>query len=360
MSNRVPIPVGIIGLGRSGWSIHAMAIKQQTDRFKVQAVYDPLEERREQAHTELGCTTHSSLEALLADDAVELVVVAPPNGFHAEYAVKALGAGKHVLCEKPFGLTTADVDKMIGAAESAGRVLQPFQQRRYEPDFQKVKEICESGLLGKIQLIRICWHSFKRRWDWQTSKQFFGGQLNNNGPHPIDHAMALFGGEDPMVACEMRNVLYSGDAEDFLKVTISGPGRPTVEVELIDNIAYPQERWFVAGSAGGLHGTAQSLEWKWVDWTTMPERRLSLDPTPDRSYNSEELDWHTDSWEALSASDSGAGAAPASAPVLALYGNLYDVIRNGAKQEITPQEVRSRVLVMERARAASEARGWKA
>ncbi len=346
------IRVGIIGLGRSGWNIHRRAIGNQPDLFTITAVYDPIASRRRESAAELGCTGHDSVESLLADDAVELIIVASPNGYHAAQSVRALEAGKHVLCEKPFGLTTGDVDRMIAASEKAGTVLQPFQQRRYEPDFQKVKEVCESGILGEIQFVRICWHSFKRRWDWQTAKEMDGGALNNNGPHPIDHAMELFGGGRPEVSCEMRRVLCSGDAEDFLKITLRGSGRPTVEIELMDSIAYPRERWLVAGSAGGLHGTADKLEWKWVDWSAVPERPLSLEPTPDRSYNKEELDWHSDSWQPAGQADAGAGAAPSPVPVLTLYGNLYDVIRNGAEQHITAADVRSRLYVLEQARRA--------
>lgn len=348
-----PVNVGILGLGRSGWSIHARAIEGMNDTFRVAGVYDPIPERVAEAVERFQCTGHDSEESLLADEAVELVVVASPNAFHADAAVRALEAGKHVLCEKPFGLTTADVNRMIDASRRADRILQPFQQRRHEPDFQKVKEVCDSGVLGEIQFIRICWHGFKRRWDWQTLRSMHGGALNNNGPHPIDHAMELFGGDDPRVTCEMRRVLCSGDAEDFLKLTLTEPGRPTVEVELMDSVAYPQDRWFVAGSAGGLRGGGKGLEWRYVNWDTVPERPVSSQPTDNRTYNSEQLDWRYESWQPEEAADAGAGAAPSPQPVLTLYGNLYDVIRNGATQQITPEEVRSRVAVMERARAAS-------
>lgn len=348
-----PIRVGIIGLGRSGWGIHANAIGKQEERFIVHAAYDPIAERQEQVVTDLGCRGCASVEDLLSDEQVELVIVASPNALHAPMAIQALNTGKHVLCEKPFGLTVADVDAMIAAAEKAGVVLQPFQQRRFEPDFQKVKEIIDSGLLGEIQLIRICWNNFKRRWDWQTMKSMSGGALNNNGPHPIDHAMELFGGEEPDVWCEMRRCLCSGDAEDYLKIILTGARRPTVEVELIDCIAYEQDRWLVAGTSGGLRGTAGRLEWKWVDWSTMPERPVIDKPTPDRSYNSEPLEWNSDSWEPGGAADGGAGAAPAAVPVMTMYDNLYKVIREGAAQIIPPSAIRSRLRVLEKAREMS-------
>jgi scyllo-inositol 2-dehydrogenase (NADP+) len=346
------IGVGILGLGRSGYGIHAKAIHALPDKYEIKAVYDPIEDRAASTADELKVRQSKSVEDVLADKAVELVVVASTNAQHAPQAQQALRAGKHVLCEKPFGLTTADVDAMIAAAETAGKVLQPFQQRRYEQDFLKVKELCQSGLLGEIQYVRICWHGFKRRWDWQTLTSMAGGALNNNGPHPIDHAMELFGDGVPEVACEMRRVLCLGDAEDFLRITLSGPGKPTIAVELIDCAAYGYSRWWVAGSSGGLQGDADKLEWKWVDWSTMPTRQADPNPTPDRSYNSEPLDWKTDSWKAQGAADAGAGAAPAATPTLELYNDLYESIRHGKSQHVTPQSVRRRVDVMERARNA--------
>jgi predicted dehydrogenase len=351
-ANQAPIGVGIIGLGRSGWGIHARAIMDQPDRFRVVAVCDPLEERREEAMRDLGCNAYTSHGDLLSDENVELVVVSSPNAEHAPMSIAALKAGKHVLCEKPFGLTTTDVDAMIAESDKAGKVLQPFQQRRYEPDFRKVKEVCESGLLGEIQLIRICWHSFKRRWDWQTLKSMAGGALNNNGPHPIDHAMELFGGDEPEVWCEMRHCLCSGDAEDYLKIILRGPDCPTVEIELMDCVAFGQDRWLVCGTRGGLRGGANHLEWKWVDWDRMVDRPVTTIPTPDRSYNREDLQWESEVWEPEATADTGAGAAPSAKPVLELYDSLYRSIRDGDPQEITPQSVRMRIAVIEKAREA--------
>lgn len=349
------IRVGISGLGRSGWSIHASALRTIPQKFKVVAVTDPIRERAEQAKRELGATPHESFEKLIADPAVELVVVAPPNPLHASQARQALQAGKHVLCEKPFGLTTADVDAMIAASVAAKRVLQPFQQRRFEPDFRKVKEICDSGLLGEIEFVRICWHAFKRRWDWQTMREKSGGTMNNNGPHLIDHALELFGGdqEPAEVWCDMKRCLCSGDAEDHFKLVLRGPGRPTVEVELSDVYAYAQDRWLVCGTRGGLRGDGNKLEWKWVDFSKMPPRPVDPNSTPDRSYNSEKLEWQTGSWVPAQAADTGSGAAPAPAPVLELYDGLYAAIREGKPQVITPQAVRKRVAILERARKAS-------
>jgi predicted dehydrogenase len=185
--------VGIAGQGRSGWGIHARTIRSLPDRFRVVAVADPIVAGQEEARTTLGCRAYGDFDALLHDDNVEVLVVSVPNRLHSEYAARALAAGKHVVSEKPFALTVDAADKMIAAAERAGRYLIPFQNRRYEPSFRKVLEIVRSGILGRILLVRIAQHSFGRRWDWQTMLSFGGGQLANNGPHVLDQAMHLLG-----------------------------------------------------------------------------------------------------------------------------------------------------------------------
>jgi predicted dehydrogenase len=352
-ANSKIIGIGILGLGRSGYGIHINALKQMTEKFKLVTVYDPLSERTASVADELGISQSSSETELLNNQEVELVIVASPNRFHAEQVERALKSGKHVLCEKPFGLTLAETDKMISTSKTTGKILQPFQQRRYEKDFLKVKKICESGILGEIYQIRICWHGFKRRWDWQTMRSCAGGALNNNGPHPIDHAVALFGEEEPNVWAEAKNCLSSGDGEDHLKVILYGKGHPSIDIELSDIFAFGQERWLICGSKGGLHGNASRLKWKWVDFSSMPKREVSLAPTPDRSYNSETLVWHEDSWQSDDNADTGGGAAPAPKPVLELYQGLYRTICDGAEQEVTPESVRQRVAVMEKIRKAA-------
>lgn len=345
-----PINVGVIGLGRSGWGIHLDVISTMPEMYRLVAVADQLALRAHESAATLQVRKHQTYEQLLADREVELVVVATYNTFHARQAAAALRAGKHVLCEKPFGLISADVDMMIAASRTSGKVLQPFQQRRFEPDFQTIREVVHSGILGQIQFVRICWHAFKRRWDWQTDKSMGGGTMNNNGPHLIDHAMELYGEGDPNVWCEMRRCLCAGDAEDHLKIILTGQNRPTIDIELSDTFAYGQDRWLVCGNSGGLRGTADELEWKWVDWSKMPPRPVELSSTPDRSYNSEKLEWKTASWRAQGKADAGGGAAPARQPTVDMYTSLYKTIRQGAPQLITPQEVRRRVVVMEKAR----------
>src|SRR5688500_6474100 len=272
------VRVGITGQGRSGWGIHAKTIRGLPEKFRVVAVSDPLTERQEQARVELGCRACADFSELLAHDEVEVVVVSSPNRLHAEYSQRALAAGKHVVCEKPFALTAAEADATIAAAKAAGKHVIPFQNRRYEPQFHKVREVVESGVLGELLLVRLAAHSFGRRWDWQTLLEFGGGQLANNGPHALDQAMHFVGPGEIQLFADLRNGLSSGDAEDHAKVTMKGESGPTVDVEVSTVAAYAQDRWAIFGTSGGLSGSARALKWRYVDWTKMPPRPVDRLP----------------------------------------------------------------------------------
>jgi scyllo-inositol 2-dehydrogenase (NADP+) len=337
-----PVRVGIAGQGRSGWGIHARTIQMLPEQFRVVAVADPIAGRQEEARATLGCRAYADFEPLLADDEVEVLVVSVPNRLHAEYSQRALAAGKHVVCEKPFALTAADADATIAAAQRAGRLVVPFQNRRYEPHFRKVREVVDSGVLGDLLHVRIASHSFGRRWDWQTLLDYGGGQAANNGPHALDHAMHFLGDGEVRLFADLRNGLSSGDAEDHFTVCMKAETGPRVDVEVSTCVAYPQDRWFVAGTRGGLRGTTSELHWRCVDWETLPPRPVDERPTPDRSYNREKLEWREESWTDLKT------AVPDNR---AFYEDLYRTLRLGAPPAIRPESARRYVAVLEQCRA---------
>ncbi len=343
--NQSPIRVGIAGLGRSGWNMHAQTLALLPEQFQVVAAMDFSPERRDDAAAKFGARTYDDFGALLVDAEVELVVVATPNSAHKTHVVAALEAGKHALCEKPFGTSTADADAMIAASQASGKIVAPFQNRRYEAHFQKVREVIGSGILGEIHLIRLSQTGFSRRWDWQTLREFSGGFLNNWGPHVVDHALQLMNlkddAPDPELWIDMRNVLSSGDAEDHIKMVLRAENGPAVDIELSTAIGFSQDRWLVAGKSGALRGTTSELEWKWVDWSQMPPRPVDREPTVGRSYNSEKLEWQTDTWS---------GANRDQDLMLGFYRDFYQTLREGKPLAVSPQSVRRQISIIERAK----------
>ena len=97
---------------------------------------------------------HGSYEALLADPEIDVVYISLPNHLHAEWTIKAVQAGKHVLCEKPLALSVDDVDAVQAAASKHGRVVMEAFMYRHHPQTLKVQEIVKSGALGTLKLVR--------------------------------------------------------------------------------------------------------------------------------------------------------------------------------------------------------------
>jgi predicted dehydrogenase len=340
------IGVGIAGLGRAGWGLHANIIEELPDRFAVAAVCEPLEARRDEARNRFGCNTYDQFTDFLNDDRVELVVIAMPSHLHADLAVEALHRGKHVLVEKPFAPSLKDADRMIAAAKETGMTLTGSQNRRFEADFLKVREVIESGKLGQIVQIRIAWHRFRRRWDWQTLLEFGGGNLANDGTHAIDQALTLLKADDPEVFCHMvRTPLSFGDAEDHVKVLLRAPGEPLIDMEFTNACAYAQEQWLVMGTQGTLTGSRRNIRWKYIEPALHAAHDVSKDPTPDRSYNSEDLAWIEES--------SDLSAEPGRMSHRRLYLDLHATFRDGKPLAITPESLRRQLKVLDTCREAA-------
>jgi len=139
---------------------------------------------------------YGSYEALLASPDVDVIYNALPNHLHAEWTIKALKAGKHVLCEKPFAMTTTEVDAMAAAALETGRVLAEAFMYRHHPQTLKVKEMVDDGLLGKIKTLRGAFTiQFKREDNYRLRPEMGGGALWDVGCYPLSYMRAMLGAE---------------------------------------------------------------------------------------------------------------------------------------------------------------------
>lgn len=138
--------------------------------------------------------THGSYESLLADPEIDVIYNPLPNHLHAEWTIKALRAGKHVLCEKPFALTLLEVDAMIAASKENGKVLAEAFMYRYHPQTWKVKELADNGTLGQIQLIKGAFtFTLTREGNFRSVKEMGGGSIWDVGCYPISYARMLAG-----------------------------------------------------------------------------------------------------------------------------------------------------------------------
>ena len=337
--NMDKINVGIVGLGRSGWDIHSKLLEKLSDRYRVAAVCDADPLRRNEAERQFKSRSYETLPEFLKDSEVELAIIATPSHLHAANTIEALKAGRNVVCEKPMAGKLSDADLMIKTAKKTGKVLTVFHNRRYFPDFLKVREVINSGKLGRIVEIKMTWNGFGRRWDWQTLRKFGGGTLNNTCPHAIDQALHLFGDKEPEIYCHMEKTVALGDAEDHVKIIFRAKGAPMVDLEVSSACAYAGDSWLIMGTQGGLRGEFTKLQWKYFDPAKLPRRTVSEFPVADRSYNADNIPWQEESW------DIDQDRSPGQA---GFYVDLYETLKNNAPLAITPESARRVMWVIER------------
>ncbi|QNK55789.1 Gfo/Idh/MocA family protein [Paenibacillus sp. PAMC21692] len=350
MTNKA-LKVGIIGQGRSGRNIHGNLLVQISEYYTIAAVADSIPERQELARQEYDCNAYASWEEMVQNEELDLVVNASPSHQHFSISLELLNRGFNVLCEKPLAKTAEEVDKLIEASERSGKLIAIFQQSRYQHAFTKIREVIESGVLGRIVQVNFTLNGFARRWDWQTLQSNNGGNLLNTGPHPVDQALQLFGTDImPQVTCIMDRANTFGDAEDYVKLIMRGQGRPTIDLEISSCCTYGREPFNIQGTNGGLRGTAQQLEWKYFKSEEAPEQQLIKEPLFDKNglpaYCNETLIWHEDSWS-LTLDE---GKTPFEDMTEKVYMMLYRSITEGTELEITPQQVRQQMMVMEECR----------
>jgi len=141
---------------------------------------------------------HGSYEALLADPEIDVIYNSLPNHLHAEWTIKAVEAGKHVLCEKPIALNVEEVDAIKAAARKHGRVVAEAFMYRHHPQTLKVQELVKSGSLGSLKLVRGSF-SFvlSREGDVRLDPAMGGGSIWDVGCYPISYARSVIG-ENPL------------------------------------------------------------------------------------------------------------------------------------------------------------------
>ena len=206
------IQLGIVGYGGMGGFHHRNASK--IEGVQVVGAYD-IDPVRVQVAEESGLRGFSSLEDLLACEDINTVLVAVPNDCHMEICIAASNAGKHVICEKPAALNVDELDQMIAAAGRNGKLFTVHQNRRWDKDFRIVKDILDSGELGKVYSIQSRLHgSGGVMFGWRGEKKH-GGMLYDWGVHFIDQLMWMLGYDNfRSVFCKTSNVKTT-EVEDY-------------------------------------------------------------------------------------------------------------------------------------------------
>jgi scyllo-inositol 2-dehydrogenase (NADP+) len=245
-----PVRVGLVGYGLAGRVFHAPLIHANPNlslAWIVQRTGDDAAERYPQAKI------LRDAQALLENPDVDLVVVATPNESHFPIASQALRAGKHVVVDKPFTITTKDADELIAIARRAGRLLSVFQNRRWDGDFLTVQKIVKEREVGELAEFESRFDRFRpalKPGAWREKALPGAGVLYDLGPHLIDQALMLFGMPHGIYA-EIRRQREGAEADDSFQVHLQYPAIKVL-LKAGSLVCEPSPRFVLYGNAGSF------------------------------------------------------------------------------------------------------------
>lgn len=247
---------GLIGCGRVA-PRHAQSLLQLQETDLV-AVADVKPARADHFAHEYGATPHHSHTDLLARNDIDAVSICVPSGLHAQVAIDAMQAGKHVLVEKPIAITLEDADRMIAVSEATGRILGVVLQNRYNHPMQQLRAAIDQGKLGPLYLGNACvrWYRPQSYYEdeWHGTWAMDGGALMNQSIHHID-ALQWFMGPVQSVYAYSATLAHQMEAEDVGVAVIRFANGALATVEG-STLTWPQN---LEGSVSifGAHGSVK-------------------------------------------------------------------------------------------------------
>lgn len=213
------IKTALLSFGMSGRVFHAPFINLHKG-FELAGAWERSKEQIQEFYPSVR--SYPSLESVLADDSIQLVIVNTPTYTHHKYAKAALLAGKDVIVEKAFTTTVAEAMDIKTIAEQKGRKVSVFQNRRWDSDFLTVQKIKQSGVLGEMVEGELRFERYKPVIGPKQHKENPGpgaGLLKDLGPHLIDQALCLFG-MPQYVQADIRIIREHSQVDDWFDISL--------------------------------------------------------------------------------------------------------------------------------------------
>lgn len=245
------INTGLLAYGMSGKLFHAPFLSVHPG-FNLSAV---TERNEQKAHKDYpGITSYNSIDELMDDPAIDLIVVNTPNYSHYDYTRQALLKGKHVLVEKPFAATAEEAQALFDLAREVGKQVFVYQNRRWDSDYLAVKQVIDSGVLGKLAEVHIRFDRYRNTIGPKTFKEELvpaTGLQYDLGAHLLDQAINLFG--KPLNFYKILGLNRQGTkVDDYFHFHLEYPDSLQVFVCSSMLVPDPQAAFVVHGEQGSL------------------------------------------------------------------------------------------------------------
>ena len=342
------IDVGLIGFGLAGRAFHAPVISR-VPGLRLAAILQRTGSEAAQLYPNAKIV--HSVDELLAIPSLRLIVIATPNDTHAPLARQCLAAGRDVVVDKPFATTLREAIDLVQLARQSGRLLTVYQNRRYDGDFQAVRELVSSGALGRIVRFESNYDRFRPQLKanaWRERSGPGSGILLDLAPHLIDHALLLFG-EPEAITADIRIERDGSVTDDAFDLTFHYPRDLRAVLRATMLAASIRPRFLLYGTKGAYvkHGfdvqepKLRAGRIPWEETSTAAELAentgtLTLDQ-PDGT-TTERL------------------VPPAPSDYRAFYANVRDALLGAAELAVSPQHALNVMRVIELARESSARR----
>lgn len=245
-----PIRVGLVGFGISANVFHAPFFVTLPE-YELVAVLERTKNESQKKYPFVRIVR--SIEELVADPSIDLIVITTPNETHFPYSKAALQAGKHVVVEKPFTNTTAEAKELIALAAASGKILSVYQNRRYVSDFLTIRDLLDKKLLGDV-------HEFEGHYDryraearphaWREAVKPGSGILYDLGAHLIDQVLYLFGLPQSITA-DIRQQRPHAKVDDYFDLRLNyGFTKVILHAGML--VREPGPRYMIHGTIGSF------------------------------------------------------------------------------------------------------------
>jgi len=340
--SKAPIKAAILSFGMSGRVFQAPFLSVNPN-FILHGCWERSTKKIQTLYP--ATISYHTYEALLADNEVELVIVNTPNVTHFNFAKQALLAGKHVVIEKPFAVTTAECLELIELAKSLNLKLSVFQNRRYDSDYLTVKEVVDQNIIGKVVEAELHFDRFSDKLNIKAHKEVpvkGVGLTYDLGSHLIDQALQLFGMPSAVFA-DLRTLRPMGQVDDYLEILLY---YTDLRVRIKATLYARETQGYI------FHGTKGSF---FKPKTNIQEEALSIGTLPigEDWSKEQEKDWgvlHTE----IDGLIVRKKIPSVQGNYMRYFEGIYNAIRHGEPPTVLPEESMNVIKIIEAAIESNE------
>jgi scyllo-inositol 2-dehydrogenase (NADP+) len=248
--NTSPIQTALCSFGMSGKIFHAPFV-HVNEGYNLYGVWERSKKTVNEFYN--GVKSFDTLEEMLGDENIELVIINTPNATHFDYSKKALLAGKHIIVEKPFVINSEEGAELIALAEKQQKKISVYHNRRYDSDAKLLKKVVDEKLLGEIGEAELHYDRFKKELSPKVHKETPGpgaGILYDLGPHLIYEALQLFGKPEAIFADDAI-IRPISKVDDYFEILLYYPGK-RVRLKASNQVREALPSFVLHGSKGSL------------------------------------------------------------------------------------------------------------